>query len=92
MDPFSEMLDLYEIKFALFDNVNPEEFLLFISKWNTTLGEALCHFDALYDEVYDSTTVKLGYIVLGLSTYFFLLRHCPKSSAWCTTEQWSHLV
>ena len=37
-DPMSENLDLYEIKMALFDNSNPEEFLLFVRNFNTTLN------------------------------------------------------
>ena len=37
MDPTSEESDLYELKIALFDNVGPEEFLLFICYFNMTL-------------------------------------------------------
>ena len=36
-DLTSETLDLYEIKTALFDNGNPEEFLLFVINFNMTL-------------------------------------------------------
>ena len=36
-DPRSEKLYLYELKIALFDNVNPGEFLLFIWNLNMTL-------------------------------------------------------
>ena len=33
MDPTSQKLDLYELKMALFDNGEPEEFLFFISNF-----------------------------------------------------------
>ena len=33
-DSMSENLDLYELKMALYDNGKPEEFLLFIHKFN----------------------------------------------------------
>ena len=36
-DPTSQKLDLYEFKTALFDNGEPEEFLLFIRNFNMTL-------------------------------------------------------
>ena len=32
------MLDLYDFKIYLFDNVNPEEFLLFVCNFNMTLA------------------------------------------------------
>ena len=35
--PTSAKSDLYEFKMTLFDNVNPEEFLLFIRNLQTTL-------------------------------------------------------
>ena len=37
-DPTSQKLDLYELKTALFDNDEPEEFLLFIRNFNMTRG------------------------------------------------------
>ena len=36
-DPMTEKLDLYELKMALFDNGNPEEFLLFIGNFQMNL-------------------------------------------------------
>ena len=39
-DPGSQKLDLYEFKMSLFDNVNPEEFLLFVNNFNTALGSS----------------------------------------------------
>ena len=36
-DLTSKKYDLYEFKMALFDNGDPEEFLLFIRNFNTTL-------------------------------------------------------
>ena len=36
-DPTSENLDLYEFKMALFGNGEPEEFLLFVQKFQLTL-------------------------------------------------------
>ena len=36
-DPISQKLDLHELKMALFDNGEPEEFLLFIRNLNMTL-------------------------------------------------------
>ena len=36
-DPTSQKLDLHELKMALFDNGEPEEFLLFIRNFNMTL-------------------------------------------------------
>ena len=36
-DPNSIMSDLYEFKMSLFDNVDPEEFLLFVRNFNMTL-------------------------------------------------------
>ena len=36
-DPTSEKFDLYEFKMALFDNGEPEEFLLFIRNFKMTL-------------------------------------------------------
>ena len=35
--PMSERLDFYKLKMALFDNGDPEEFLLFIRKFQMTL-------------------------------------------------------
>ena len=35
-DPISEKSDLYESEMALFDNDDPEEFLLFVSNFNMT--------------------------------------------------------
>ena len=37
MDPTPEKLYLYELKTTLFDNVYPEEFMLFIWNFNMTL-------------------------------------------------------
>ena len=37
MDPMSQNTDLYELKMALFDNSEPEEFLLFIVNFNMTI-------------------------------------------------------
>ena len=39
-DPGSQKLDLYEFKMSLFNNGNPEEFLLFVNNFNTTLGSS----------------------------------------------------
>ena len=39
-DPTSEKLDLYECKMDLFDNVHPEELLLFIRNFNMTMEES----------------------------------------------------
>ena len=36
-DPTSQKLDLHELKMALFDNGEPEEFLLFVRNFNMTL-------------------------------------------------------
>ena len=36
-DTMSEILDLYDFIMALFDNINPEEFLLLICNFNMTL-------------------------------------------------------
>ena len=36
-DPTSQNFDLYEFKVALFDNVDTEEFLLFVRNFNMTL-------------------------------------------------------
>ena len=36
-DPTSENLQPYEFKMSLFDNVKPEEFLLFIPKFNMVI-------------------------------------------------------
>ena len=36
-DPTSEKSDLYEFKMALFDNFDPEEFLLFICNFNMNI-------------------------------------------------------
>ena len=36
-DPTSEMSDFYEFKIVLFDNGDPEEFLLFVRNFNMTL-------------------------------------------------------
>ena len=36
-DPTWPTLDLYEFKMSLFDNVEPEEFLLFVCNFNFTL-------------------------------------------------------
>ena len=38
-DTKSEKSNLYELKMDLFDNGNPDEFLLFIHNFNTTLEE-----------------------------------------------------
>ena len=35
--PTPETSDLYEFRMALFDNVDPEEFLLFVCNFNITL-------------------------------------------------------
>ena len=37
-DPTSPTLDLYELKMSLFENGDPEEFLLFVRNFNTTLA------------------------------------------------------
>ena len=37
-DPTSDMLDLYELMMALFENGKPEEFLLSLKKFNITLA------------------------------------------------------
>ena len=37
-DPRSIMLDLYEFKMYLFENGNPEQFMLFVCNFNTTLA------------------------------------------------------
>ena len=37
----SEKLDLYEFKMDLFDNGEPEEFLLFVLNFNTTLAASV---------------------------------------------------
>ena len=39
-DPTSSTADLYEFKMSLFDNGNPEEFLLLVRKFNTTLVDS----------------------------------------------------
>ena len=39
-DPTSSTTDLYEFKMSLFDNGNPEEFLLLVRKFNTTLVDS----------------------------------------------------
>ena len=39
-DPTSSMLDLYDFKMSLFDNGEPEEFLLFVRNFNMTLAES----------------------------------------------------
>ena len=36
-DPTPEKSDLYEFKMALFNNGNPEEFLLFVCNFNMTI-------------------------------------------------------
>ena len=36
-DPTSEKSDLYRLKMTLFDNGDPEEFLLFIKNFNMTI-------------------------------------------------------
>ena len=38
MDPTSATSDLYDFKMYLFDNGDPEEFLLFMQNFNTTLA------------------------------------------------------
>ena len=38
IDITSSTSDLYEFKMSLFDNVKPEEFLFFVSYFNTTLA------------------------------------------------------
>ena len=43
MDPTSENSDLYELKTTLFDNGNPEEFLLFIQNSKMTLKASGTH-------------------------------------------------
>ena len=40
MDPTSATSDLYEFKMALFDNKEPEEFLLFVWNFNMVLAES----------------------------------------------------
>ena len=37
-DPTFSMSDLYEFKMSLFENGEPEEFLLFVRNFNTKLG------------------------------------------------------
>ena len=37
-DPTSSMLELCDFKISLFDNGEPEEFLLFVLNFNTTLA------------------------------------------------------
>ena len=37
-DPISPTLELYELKISLFDNGDPEEFLLFVRNFNMTLA------------------------------------------------------
>ena len=37
MDPMSEKFDLYDFKMSLFENGNPEEFLLFVCNFQMTL-------------------------------------------------------
>ena len=37
-DPISPMLDLYDFKMALFNNVNPEGVLLFVCNFNMTFA------------------------------------------------------
>ena len=37
-DPMSSTLDLYEFRMSLFDNVETEEFLLFVLNFNMTLA------------------------------------------------------
>ena len=37
-DPTSEKSDLFEFKMDLFDNINPEDFLLFVQNFQMYLG------------------------------------------------------
>ena len=52
-DPTSEKLDLYEFKTALFDNSNPEEFLLFVRNFQITLKASGSH----------TTSAKIQYLL-----------------------------
>ena len=68
----SQKSDLYEFKMALFDNSEPEEFLLFISNFNMNLDASgtlvdveklqylsmLVHVEALHQ--FDTLSAKVG--------------------------------
>ena len=49
-------------------------------------GEVLRQFDALSSESEGASLVNLAYIILVLSTQFFLLMRCPIKSARCAAE------
>ena len=71
-DMTSQKSDLYEFKMALFDNSEPEEFLLFISNFNMNLDASgtlvdveklqylsmLVHVEALHQ--FDTLSAKVG--------------------------------
>ena len=63
-DPTSSTSDLYEFKMPLFDNGDPEEFLLFVCNNNTTLASSAT-FDA------DANVQYLRTIVCGEELHQF---------------------
>ena len=72
----SDKLDRYGFKMALFDNDDPEKFLLFMKIFNFAIKyirslsyvESLSQFNALCIQIVSTTMTHLNQVILGLGT------------------------